>query len=504
MTSPTSGRHEMPLHVVATGFTTAFLGDERTLREFIVGDHVRGNFVGRGENAVLYLINDSYDPLTIRQLRIGVAKDELLLRRFEPYCGQPIAEVPDPFGCHDSYSKHFAQDLMRRLHGLDVHPVLLDTYDAYRAGCYERHLTVTLQNHDDIRRRLAEAFPDLATQTLFRAQCPKCRRLDSTEVRRVTTAEISFRCERCETDTTQGLAEVRGKLTWKLDCAARWNIYGIGTETFSKAHFEDLGTIRVAGFMSENYYGGRIPRVIKYGGVEMTPEVSNQLLEILPPVVFKSMLTTNLERDIHLTKDFVENVCQKVHVRPGLSYVDYVRQELPHGALRGASQGEPSPRDAGLPDGTIAEGTLVAYGNRFSRFMYGKDYGLRLPDGAAFASIGWATAHVACGVIEHALSLRAADPATMGGDTKKGIKSYLMEQDTRPEVYRFLRQLLRQDEGPTIPTLLAAVPEEYLRLVHVMLTHFALVPPSTERTPDPVRQSSPQTPRQGVAAGGKP
>ena len=93
--------------VVATGFTTALLGDERTLREFVVGDLVAREMQARGENGVLYLFNDSLDPLNARQLRVGVNKDPELIRRFESFCGRPICEVPDPFGCHESYSEHF-------------------------------------------------------------------------------------------------------------------------------------------------------------------------------------------------------------------------------------------------------------------------------------------------------------------------------------------------------------------------------------------------------------
>jgi hypothetical protein len=40
-------------------------GDERTLREFVVGDHMRDR-VAAGRTAVLVLINDGYDALSRR------------------------------------------------------------------------------------------------------------------------------------------------------------------------------------------------------------------------------------------------------------------------------------------------------------------------------------------------------------------------------------------------------------------------------------------------------
>ena len=78
-------RNKKTPRIIATGFTTALLGDERTLREFIIGDYVREKLERKGENVVLYLINDNYDPLNYRQLRIGVNKDEKLLKKFERY-----------------------------------------------------------------------------------------------------------------------------------------------------------------------------------------------------------------------------------------------------------------------------------------------------------------------------------------------------------------------------------------------------------------------------------
>jgi lysyl-tRNA synthetase class I len=80
------------------------LGDERLLREFFVGDMKAKELSDSGSNAILYLINDSYDALNERQLRIALNKDERLIEKFKPYCGRPIAEIPDPYGCCASYA----------------------------------------------------------------------------------------------------------------------------------------------------------------------------------------------------------------------------------------------------------------------------------------------------------------------------------------------------------------------------------------------------------------
>jgi len=165
-------------YVVATGFTTALLGDERTLREFVVGEHMRERVTGRGRTAVLILINDSYDALTEAQLKIGVKKDPALLERFRPFCGRPIAEVPDPFECHESYSEHFAAAWRSRLDALGIHPIFIDTYQAYRRGHYAPFLRTTFENHREIQNALATRFGDFTIRSLFRPQCPRCFGVD--------------------------------------------------------------------------------------------------------------------------------------------------------------------------------------------------------------------------------------------------------------------------------------------------------------------------------------
>lgn len=456
--------------VVVTGFTSAFLGDERTLREFIVGDHVRREYLKRGESAALYLVNDSYDALTTRQLRVGLGKESPLLADFESFQGRPIAEVPDPFGCHESYSEHFMQALERRLHALDIHPVVLDTYRAYRAGYYTPFLAVLFENYEEIRRLLAEEFPEVAAvQRVFRPQCVQCQRIDTTEIRRVEKGSILFHCERCAADTTCDVSELRGKLSWKLDCAARWNIYGADCETFAKAHFEDLGTFGVARFMSSQYFGGRIPRAIQYGNVQIDREMSHKILEILPPPVLKAMFTHRRKRDLVLTRDFVENFCQKHEVRPGVSYVDFVRKELPRELIRRAGRDFDEADESMRPDGEPGGEDLATFGNRFARCLYGRDHRLTLPDESALASCAPETLRAARHAVLFATSLRMEE-ALPEEEVRDRMRIFLRSQDVGADLYRFLRTFFRQEEGLNVVTFLALLPPEHLRVALILLT----------------------------------
>lgn len=458
--------------VIATGFTTALLGDERTLREFIVGEHMRAKQGASGSPTVLILINDSYDPLTERQLRVGVNKGEALLERFRPFCGRPISEIPDPFECHSSYSEHFTHGLIKRLHYLGIHPVVLDTYQAYQRGYYLPFVRTTFENYDSIQQSLAETFSDFTMRNLYRPRCPKCLTIDATNVLGVDGESVRFSCERCGHTASSSVQELQGKLSWKLDCAARWNLYGVDLEVFSKAHVADTGTLGIAKLMSTRFFGGCIPAFVTYGEVKMDRDLSGRLLEILPPQILTQLFLTHMRRDLHLTKDSVENFCHKVSIAAGMSYVDYVRWELPKRAVRASGQDWVRTPNDGGPETALSDPVLIAHGLRFARFYYDRDHALRLPDMGAVESEDHATAAGARGLIGYAVAIRE-ESAPHGTDTTDLIRSHMFREPVPPRTFRYLRRIFRQHEGPKIAALLACLPVDYLRLVERILEFYA-------------------------------
>jgi lysyl-tRNA synthetase class I len=461
------------LPVIATGFTSAYLGDERSLREFVVGDHICNKLIRQGENAVLYLVNDSYDPLNERQLRVGVNKDEKLIRKFSEFCGRPIAEVPDPYDCHPSYAEHFADALLGRLRSLDIHPVLIDSYRSYKSGYYAPYIASTLENYSAIQRTLSEAFDSYTIQNLFHVQCPRCRCLDQTYIRTVAAQEVRFRCFRCNTDFREIRENIRGKLGWKLDCAARWNIYSIDLETFSKSHLSPLGSFEISRFISQHFYAGQVPTPIKYGHLRIDKEMSYKLMEILPPKIFKMLLTTRMTRDIEITKESVENFCRNAFVRPGLSYVQYVRKNLPMRALGDSNELDDASGAKPVPAVSAQEKELVDFGNRFSSFYYGKEYNLRLPDHVTVASCDRETARVAREIISYSVSVRSevdGDPSSVN----QRILSFIREHpEANRKVHEYLRKVVGVMEGPRISSLLKLLPIPQLRAVEMILRYYS-------------------------------
>lgn len=442
---------------IATGFTTAFLGDERTLREFIVGDFAKKEYEADNKNTILFLINDNYDPLNFRQLRIGVNKDEKLIEKFKPYCGKPIAEIPDPFECHSDYSSHFESLLLKRLGDLDIYPTVIDSYQSYKKGMYSELIRITFENYHRIKEILTERFKNFTLKNLFRIQCPECLNMDEVHISNVVGHVVSFHCNRCGSKEMD-YKEINGKLSWKLDCAARWNIYDIDLETFSKAHMAELGSFEVSKFISEKFYGGKVPSIIRYGDVNITKDLSSNLIKTLPPQLLKKLMVSDIVKDINITKEYIENFCNREEIRPGISYSEYIKRELPKKALI-------------CNQLSAEERQLVEYSNQFSKCFYGKEYGLTFPDPSVIKSAAFSTIQSAYNIIGYTLSIR--EELQQGSEeVSSAMKNYLSNQNIDKSVYPYMRKLFCQSEGPSIITLLSILPKDYLMVIFTVLKSY--------------------------------
>ena len=356
---------------------------------------------------------------------------------------------------------------------------MIDTYQAYRRGHYAPFLRTTFENHREIQNALATRFEDFTLRSVYRPQCPRCLCVDATRVQGIEAGLMRFDCERCGHGATTEIAEVKGKLSWKLDCAARWNLYGVDLEVFSKVHVAERGTLSVSRFISREFFGGRIPVSVTYGQVLVDREVSHRLLEILPPSLLKGLLLRDLRRDLNLTRDYVENFCQRTNVIAGMSYVDYVRRELPRRALR---RGPLAAGAADRPHGSdLDDPALIAHGLRFARFFYERDHELHYPDVEAIASMEPGTARAVLDLVRYALSLREGESIEAG--VAERIRAHMLQNPGGRSSYHALRRLFRQPQGPSGAGLLAAAPLDYLRLVESILALHLLERPDRRVSP---------------------
>ncbi len=440
---------------ISTGTTCAYLGDERNLREFLVAAESARLLREAGHLVHFLMFDDSLDPLNARQLRVAVDKDPEMIAKWESQCGRPIAEIADPWGQHESFAAHFEARFLERLARLGAHPTLISTAKLYAQGSYRPYVENVLLNYEEIMRFLRASFPNYNPQKLFQPICPDCGYMDATEVRS-PGAETVFHCVRCERHYVVSSSTIRGKLSWKLDHAAKWAMYSVDTEPFNLAYLEPReGSFVVARALGREFFGAPSVVPIRYGIVTMPRDLSGKLLSALPTEALRSLMTERWKSELDITADRIRLEASRHQVAPGVSFTDAVKQLVPTWLLRPQSL-------------TPAEREIVAAGTAFATFFGTTKLDVRLPSGAAMAQESPETLAKVGEFLESVHTIRLESGADYEAFDPR-IKS-LMETlgEAQKETVACVRRLVGQEKGLPTRRLLFHIPAEYLRLVGEM------------------------------------
>lgn len=445
---------------VAAGATCAYLGDERNLREFLVADEIARVLRRAGHIVSFLLIDDSLDPLNIRQLRVAVNKDPELIEKFSPWCGKPISQIPDPYNCHESFAEHFEEQLLARLNRLGANPTLVSTAKLYERGRYAPFVRTVLERHDEIVAYLEQTFPAYRPDKLFWPLCPRCRFLDGTRLTGTRNGCAQFSCDRCNSTEEVPFDEVEGKLNWKLDCAVRWVLLGVDIEPFGKSYLEPTaGSFFVAKAIAQRFFGmskqGVTP--FQYGAVGMERQWSMKLIDGLPSEMLRSMMVSRPATDFNISRDQIVSQASRHQVEPDLNYLDFVRQVLPMWLL--------------TPENLSArQRDLVAHGVSFSDTFLNSPARLHLP---TRTEVEGEKPEVLRGV--HALLARTIELRTEEGKTTREEFEPLIKDSMKvlgalkgPCLHR-LRTLVGQQQGLPVARFLLSLPIGYLRTVEFLL-----------------------------------
>jgi lysyl-tRNA synthetase class 1 len=238
------------------------LGNLRELMTpHLIADEVRRN----GAPCRHILSWDDYDRL--RRVPAGVPDS------FSEYVGRPLTSVPDPCGEHESYAEHFKEPLREALDLLGVQVTEISQTEMYTSGAYADQIVLAMRRRADIdailaryRTKRTEPDPDdddgpkTAVYYPFRPYCATCGRDDTT----VTafdddTTEITYTCACGSAVGPVPIAEVAGKLAWKVDWPMRWAYEHVTFEPAGNDHASPGSSFTVGEELVKKIFGGEIP-----------------------------------------------------------------------------------------------------------------------------------------------------------------------------------------------------------------------------------------------------
>src|SRR5918998_4604409 len=117
------------------------------LREFLTTHFVADELRRRGVEARHLHVWDDYDRF--RKVPAGVPPE------WAEHIGRPLTAVPDPWGCHASWSDHFKEPLQQALADLGVEMEAISQTELYRAGAYREEVLLAVRERHRIEEVLA-------------------------------------------------------------------------------------------------------------------------------------------------------------------------------------------------------------------------------------------------------------------------------------------------------------------------------------------------------------
>ncbi len=177
--------------------------------------------------------------------------------------GKPVSEIRDPFGCHESYGEHMSSLLMEGLDELGMKYNFQRGYKAYKSGLLINQIKLILENSERIGKKIEE----LTGQTKYLEslpyfpQCENCGRLNVARPYKFDPGEmrVYYRCtgdeigkkwvEGCGHEGSADVTKGEGKLSWKVEFAARWSAFDIRFEAHGK---ELTDSVRINDWIADN------------------------------------------------------------------------------------------------------------------------------------------------------------------------------------------------------------------------------------------------------------
>jgi len=251
-------RRKEKKHVLATGITPSGDIHVGNLREIIIGDAVHSALLDMDVDARLIYVADTFDPLRRRYT--------FLPEEYEAHVGKPLSEIPDPEGCHSSYADHYLQPFLDSLTDLGIKIEIFKADAMYKSGMYADVIKEAIARREELSRIIEEVSGRQVPEewTAFNPLCDACGRITSAIVKRydIEKEEVYYECE-CG---NKGAASFKGggKLAWRVDWAARWNILGVTIEPFGKDHAAPGGSFDTGKRIASEIYNYEAPYPIPF------------------------------------------------------------------------------------------------------------------------------------------------------------------------------------------------------------------------------------------------
>lgn len=214
-------------------------------------------------------IADDHDPL--RKVPYPLPES------YEKYLGIPYSKIPCPEGCCSNFVEHFEKPFLNTLSDFGIELEVYSGAKMYEDDVYNDYIRISLKKAPQIR----EIFNQFREHPLkedwlpYNPICDKCGRVNTTYAYDYDGDDVHYRCE-CGNEGIMDIKSGEGKLTWRVEWAARWKIFGITCEPFGKDHAASGGSYDVSSIISQEIFDYPAPYPVPYEWITLKGEAMSK------------------------------------------------------------------------------------------------------------------------------------------------------------------------------------------------------------------------------------
>ncbi len=274
-----------------------------SLRGVVIHDVIDRALKHSGKSSKFLYGVDDYDAL-------DTVPHYLDREKFAPYLGFPLCNVPSPDNSASDYAKYFMGEFLEVFEHLGVRPEVYYLRDLYRSGRLNSYIDTFLKNAHLVREAYLEVSKARRPDNWypFQIACENCGKIATTVVSDYNGSEVFYTCKPDATDWVQGCGHSgwvspfngNGKLPWKVEWVAKWDLLGITIELAGKDHSQKGGSRDVANAICRKVLRKQPPfhspyEFILVNGTKMSSSKgvgssAKEIAELLPPELLRFLM----------------------------------------------------------------------------------------------------------------------------------------------------------------------------------------------------------------------
>ena len=312
---------------IASGTSISGMIHIGNFTDIVIAEGINRAIIENGGKSRLIWIMDDMDPL--RKVPPQLPKE------YERYIGMPVSSLR--WNDKETFEEHSTKNFIEAMKRTGIEPEIISSADMYKKGLYDSAIITAMQKSAEIRK----IFENVSGSKRgldwlpFNPVCDNCGKIATTVATDFSEKEVQYKCvsgiagkQNINGCGYEGKTSIRnGKLTWRVEWAARWKILGITCEPFGKEHAAAGGSYDTSRRISEEVFGYRAPYPVTYehilvAGKKMSKSLGNiitleELLEVLPPEIirfffFRVKPTTH--KDFEFEKEILQLVREYEHI----------------------------------------------------------------------------------------------------------------------------------------------------------------------------------------------